>query len=146
MPTLTIDGRPITVAKGRTVLQATIEAGISVPYYCYHPGISIDGSCRMCQVEIEGVPKLQIACNTPVADGMSIRTKGERVEQARPVVVQPSARGAPQQHRQVLLAEIAVECVADLERPLGLLRVVEQLLQGSQRPPQLGPVSTVGGL
>ena len=40
--TLTIDGRPVTVPKGKTVLQAAIEAGISVPYYCYHPGIGID--------------------------------------------------------------------------------------------------------
>ena len=42
--TLTIDGRQVTVAKGKTVLQAAIENGISVPYYCYHPGIGIDGS------------------------------------------------------------------------------------------------------
>ena len=40
--TLTIDGRPVTVAKGKTVLQAAIEAGISVPYYCYHPGLGIE--------------------------------------------------------------------------------------------------------
>ena len=64
--TLTIDGRPVTVAKGRTVLQAAIEAGISVPYYCYHPGISIDGSCRVCVVKIEKMPKLQTSCSTPV--------------------------------------------------------------------------------
>ena len=62
--TLTIDGRPITVPKGRTVLQASIEAGISVPYYCYHPGISIDGSCRVCIVKIEKMPKLQTSCST----------------------------------------------------------------------------------
>ena len=51
--TLTIDGQPITVAKGKTVLQAAIEAGISVPYYCYHPGLEVDGSCRVCNVKIE---------------------------------------------------------------------------------------------
>ena len=44
--TLTIDGRQVTVEKGRTVLQAAIESGISVPYYCYHPGLGIDGSGR----------------------------------------------------------------------------------------------------
>ena len=48
--TLTIDGQSVTVPKGTTVLQAAINAGISVPYYCYHPGISIDGSCRVCIV------------------------------------------------------------------------------------------------
>src|SRR5205814_4218112 len=51
--TLTIDGRQITVAKGKTVLQAAIEDGISVPYYCYHPGIGVDGSCRVCIVRID---------------------------------------------------------------------------------------------
>ncbi len=45
--TLTIDGRQVTVERGKTVLQAAIESGISVPYYCYHPGIGIDGSCRV---------------------------------------------------------------------------------------------------
>ena len=41
--TLTIDGHPVTVEKGRTVLQAAIESGIQIPYYCYHPGLGIDG-------------------------------------------------------------------------------------------------------
>jgi NADH-quinone oxidoreductase subunit G len=54
-----------------------------VPHYCWHPKLEIDGSCRLCQVEIEGVPKLQIACNTPVQDGMVIRTQNDRVEAAR---------------------------------------------------------------
>src|SRR5512134_3711836 len=73
--TLTIDGRPVTVAKGRTVLQAAIEAGISVPYYCYHPGISIDGSCRVCVVKIEKMPKLQTSCSTVCTDGMVVFTR-----------------------------------------------------------------------
>ena len=65
--TLTIDGQPITVEKGKTVLQAAIEHGISVPYYCYHPGIGIDGSCRVCVVKIEKMPKLQTSCSTSKA-------------------------------------------------------------------------------
>jgi NADH-quinone oxidoreductase subunit G len=81
--TLTIDGRPITVAKGRTVLQAAIEAGISVPYYCYHPGISIDGSCRVCVVKIEKMPKLQTSCSTLCADGMVVLTREPEVVEAR---------------------------------------------------------------
>ncbi|MBI2827972.1 MAG: molybdopterin-dependent oxidoreductase [Acidobacteria bacterium] len=81
--TLTIDGRPITVAKGRTVLQAAIEAGISVPYYCYHPGISIDGSCRVCIVKIEKMPKLQTSCSTLCSDGMVVHTREPEVVQAR---------------------------------------------------------------
>ena len=67
--TLTIDGRQVTVEKGKTVLQAAIENGISVPYYCYHPGIGIDGSCRVCIVKIEKMPKLQTSCSTSCTDG-----------------------------------------------------------------------------
>jgi NADH-quinone oxidoreductase subunit G len=72
---LTIDGRPLSVPKGTTVLQAAIEAGIQVPYYCYHPGLGIDASCRVCLVKIEKMPKLQTSCSTPVAEGMVVHTK-----------------------------------------------------------------------
>src|SRR2546423_1664124 len=81
--TLTIDGRPVTVAKGKTVLQAAIESGISVPYYCYHPGIGIDGSCRVCIVKIEKMPKLQTSCSTVCSDGMIVSTRTPEVEAAR---------------------------------------------------------------
>ena len=81
--TLTIDGRPVTVAKGKTVLQAAIEAGISVPYYCYHPGISIDGSCRVCVVKIEKMPKLQTSCSTTCTGGMVVSTRDADVVSAR---------------------------------------------------------------
>src|SRR5215813_14570976 len=81
--TLTIDGRQVTVEKGKTVLQAAIESGISVPYYCYHPGISIDGSCRVCIVKIEKMPKLQTSCSTTAADGMVVYTRTPEVEVAR---------------------------------------------------------------
>jgi NADH-quinone oxidoreductase subunit G len=81
--TLTIDGRQVTVEKGKTVLQAAIEHGISVPYYCYHPGIGIDGSCRVCIVKIEKMPKLQTSCSTVATDGMVVDTRSAEVEAAR---------------------------------------------------------------
>jgi NADH-quinone oxidoreductase subunit G len=81
--TLTIDGRPVTVEKGKTVLQAAIESGISVPYYCYHPGIGIDGSCRVCIVKIEKMPKLQTSCSTVCAEGMIVSTRTPEVVEAR---------------------------------------------------------------
>ncbi len=81
--TLTIDGRSLTVEKGKTVLQAALEHGIKVPYYCYHPGISIDGSCRVCIVKIEKMPKLQTSCSTPAADGMVVSTATPDVVEAR---------------------------------------------------------------
>jgi NADH-quinone oxidoreductase subunit G len=81
--TLTIDGRQVTVEKGKTVLQAAIEAGISVPYYCYHPGLGIDGSCRVCIVKIEKMPKLQTSCSTVCTDGMVVSTRDAETVQAR---------------------------------------------------------------
>jgi NADH-quinone oxidoreductase subunit G len=81
--TLTIDGRQVTVEKGTTVLQASIQHGIKVPYYCYHPGLGIDGSCRVCLVKIEKMPKLQTACSTPVGEGMVVMTQTPDVVEAR---------------------------------------------------------------
>jgi NADH-quinone oxidoreductase subunit G len=81
--TLTIDGRQLTVPKGKTVLQAAIEAGISVPYYCFHPGLRVDGSCRVCVVKIDKIPKLQTSCSTTCTDGMVVHTRDAEVVQAR---------------------------------------------------------------
>src|SRR5258707_260386 len=81
--TLTIDGRQVTVVKGKTVLQAAIASGISVPYYCYHPGISIDGSCRVCIVKVEKMPKLQTSCSTTCTEGMVVSTRTQEVIDAR---------------------------------------------------------------
>ncbi|HEV8702859.1 MAG TPA: 2Fe-2S iron-sulfur cluster-binding protein [Candidatus Polarisedimenticolia bacterium] len=80
---LLIDDRPVVVRKGATVLQAAEKAGILVPHYCYHPGISIAGNCRMCLVEIEKMPKLQIGCATAAAPGMVVRTSNDRVKGVR---------------------------------------------------------------
>jgi NADH-quinone oxidoreductase subunit G len=81
--TLTIDGQQVTVDKGKTVLQAAIEAGISVPYYCYHPGLGVDGSCRVCVVKIEKMAKLQTSCSSACTDGMVVHTRDAEVVQAR---------------------------------------------------------------
>jgi NADH-quinone oxidoreductase subunit G len=81
--TLTIDGKQLTVEKGRTVLQAAVEHGIQVPYYCYHPGLGVDGSCRVCIVKIEKMAKLQTACSTVCTDGMIVYTDAPDVVEAR---------------------------------------------------------------
>jgi NADH-quinone oxidoreductase subunit G len=81
--TLTIDGHAVTVEKGKSVLQAAIENGLSVPYYCYHPGIGVDGSCRVCVVKIEKMPKLQTSCSTSCAEGMVVHTATDEVVAAR---------------------------------------------------------------
>jgi NADH-quinone oxidoreductase subunit G len=86
--TLTIDGQQVTVAKGKTVLQAAIEAGISVPYYCYHPGLGVDGSCRVCIVKIEKMPKLQTSCSMACTDGMVVSTRDAETTAARAGVLE----------------------------------------------------------
>jgi NADH-quinone oxidoreductase subunit G len=80
---LKIDGRDITVAKGKTVLEAALDNGISIPYYCYHPGIGVEGSCRVCIVKVEKLPKLQTSCSTVCTEGMVVETSSPEVVQAR---------------------------------------------------------------
>ena len=85
---ITIDGKEVLTSKGKTVIQAAAEAGVTIPHYCYHPKLSIAGNCRMCLVEIEKMPKLQIACNTQVADGMGVLTQSPKVITARKAVME----------------------------------------------------------
>src|SRR5437764_15098990 len=88
MPTLEIDGRTVTVENGLNLIQAAERLGIEVPHYCYHPALSISGNCRMCLVEIEKMPRLQIACNTRVAEGMVVRTTSPKVKTAQAAVLE----------------------------------------------------------
>ena len=80
---VTIDGHALSVPKGTTVLQAALDAGIDVPFYCYHPALGIDGSCRVCIVRIEKMPKLQTACSTVCLEGMVVDTRSPEVVAAR---------------------------------------------------------------
>ncbi|GCE10730.1 NADH-quinone oxidoreductase subunit NuoG [Tengunoibacter tsumagoiensis] len=81
---LTIDDIPVAVPPGTLVWAAAKEAGIEIPVYCYHPKMDPLGACRMCFVEIEKMPKPpQTSCTTPVAEGMVVHTKNEKVRKAR---------------------------------------------------------------
>lgn len=71
---ITVDDVKVQVPKGTNLIEAAKAAGSEIPYYCYHPDLSIAGNCRMCQVQIEGQPKLNIGCNTGAAEGMVVRT------------------------------------------------------------------------
>jgi NADH-quinone oxidoreductase subunit G len=82
MPNFTINGISVDVPQGTTILEAAKTAGIEIPHYCYHPKLSVAGNCRMCLVEVEKFPKLQISCNTIVTDGMVVKTDTEKVRQA----------------------------------------------------------------
>ncbi len=81
--TLTVNGRTITAPKGTLLIEACKQHGIEIPAFCYYPGLSLQGACRMCLVEIEKMPKMQTACTTPVAEGMVVQTETEKIIQAR---------------------------------------------------------------
>ncbi|MBC5824030.1 MAG: NADH-quinone oxidoreductase subunit NuoG [Candidatus Eremiobacteraeota bacterium] len=83
MVNVVIDGSALSVPEGTLVVEAAKLAGTSVPVYCYHPKMDPVGLCRICLVEIEKTPKLQIACATRVTEGMVVHTSSERVAQAR---------------------------------------------------------------
>ena len=85
---LTIDGTSVTVPEGTLLVEAAKAIAVDVPVYCYHPKLGPAGLCRICLVEVEKTPKLQIACNTPAADGMVVRTYGPKVEDGRRAVME----------------------------------------------------------
>ncbi|MFY9908041.1 MAG: NADH-quinone oxidoreductase subunit NuoG [Terriglobales bacterium] len=86
--TLTVDGKKITAAAGSLLIEACKSAGIEVPSFCYYPGLSLQGACRMCIVKVEKMPKLQTACTTGVTEGMIVSTDSDEVRQARKAMVE----------------------------------------------------------
>jgi len=86
--TLTVDGKKLTVPAGTLLIEACKTKGIEVPAFCYYPGLSLQGACRMCLVEIEKMPKLQTACTTPVAEGMIVTTESDKIKQARKSMIE----------------------------------------------------------
>jgi NADH-quinone oxidoreductase subunit G len=86
---LTIDGREIEAVEGSMLVDAAKQGDVEIPYFCYEPKLGNPvGACRMCLVEIEGIPKLQTSCSTPVKDGMVVHTQTDRVRHAQNAVVE----------------------------------------------------------
>jgi len=81
--TVVFDGVPIEVPPGTNLIEAAKLAGIEIPHFCFHPRLTVVGQCRMCLVEIEGIPKIQAACTTPLKDGLVVRTTTEKVRESR---------------------------------------------------------------
>jgi NADH-quinone oxidoreductase subunit G len=79
----TIDGRELEVPAGTLVIEAAKRAGIEIPSFCYYEGYSLQAACRMCLVEVEKMPKMQVACTLPVAPGMVVHTDTPQVANAR---------------------------------------------------------------
>ena len=163
MVTFSIDGREVQAPEGAMLVDGAKYGDVEIPVFCYEPKLGQPvGACRMCLVEIEGIPKLQTACSTPVKDGMVVHTQTERVqrgaEQRRRVPArQPPARlprlrqgrrvPAAGHHvrlgprdlahgrAQAPLQEAAGAVAADRDRPRALhpLLPLRALLAGGQR-------------
>jgi NADH-quinone oxidoreductase subunit G len=87
--TLTIDGCEVSASEGEMLHDAARKGDVEIPVFCYDPKLGDPvGACRMCLVEIEGIPKLQTSCSTPVRDGMVVHTRTEQVKHAQSAVVE----------------------------------------------------------
>jgi NADH-quinone oxidoreductase subunit G len=86
--TFTVDGKKLTAPAGTLLIDACRKAGIEISAFCYYPGLSLCGACRMCVVRQEKVPKLQTACTTTVAEGQVFITESPEIAQARKATVQ----------------------------------------------------------
>jgi len=119
MVRLIIDGQEVQVAEGTNLVDAAAKLGIEVPTYCYHPGLSVVGQCRICFVEVEGLPRLVTACSTQVRDDMVVHTASERVREARAAVMEFLLENHPldcpvcDQAGECLLQDYSVEHGAD---------------------------------
>ncbi len=85
---LTIEGRPVSVPAGTSILEAAKTVGVLIPHYCYHPGLPVAGVCRMCLVDVEKAPKLAPACATSVAEGQVVHVHAEKARDARKGVLE----------------------------------------------------------
>ena len=83
MVEITVNGAQMEASKGSLLIDKLLDENIHIPHFCYHQALGKDGNCRMCMVEIEGQKRPQIACDTPIKDGMIVRTKGENIEKVR---------------------------------------------------------------
>src|SRR6202049_3365786 len=86
--TLTIDGTPVTVPQGTSIMRAAMEVGTEIPKLCATDMLEAFGSCRLCLIEIEGRTGTPASCTTPVAEGIVVPTKSERLERIRKGVME----------------------------------------------------------
>lgn len=112
---LSIDGREVTATEGMTVLEAARSVGIAIPTLCYHEKLEPYGGCRLCMVEAEvrGRTSLVVACVYPVADGLVVRTRSEKVDRIRKTVLELLLAHAPE---SPVLLDLAAEYGARVDR------------------------------
>lgn len=83
MVNIIIDGKNIQAKEGSTLLESAVSGGIKIPTLCYLKEVSTIGACRLCVVEVEGMGQLVTSCNTPVKEGMVVRSRSEKVIKSR---------------------------------------------------------------
>lgn len=88
MPKCTIDGKVVEFQPGENLVEVAKRAGVEIPVFCYHKGLTVVAQCRMCAVEIEKMPKLQTACSTPAAEGMVVKTTSDRTQKNQKAVME----------------------------------------------------------
>ena len=94
MPIFHVDDQPVEFEPGEKILAATLRSKIEIPHYCYHPGLSIVATCRMCLVDIVDLgngrpaPKLMTSCSTDAAEGMKVVTQNDKVKEGRELVME----------------------------------------------------------
>ncbi len=136
MVKILIDGRMFEAAEGASILTVARDAGIGIPHFCAHPGLVPEGTCRMCVVEIEGSAKLELACSTPVREGLKVTTESPRIKEARRGVL------------EFLLADHPVDCpicdkagecrLQDYDRDYGLF--AGAFREGKERREKIIPI------
>ena len=88
MPQIFINGRPVEAARGQTVMEAAKASGHFIPYFCWHPKLSVAGNCRICAIQIEDRSWVEIACNMPVSEGLRVLTDSPMVKEYRKSIMQ----------------------------------------------------------
>ncbi|MBN2689686.1 MAG: iron hydrogenase small subunit [Gammaproteobacteria bacterium] len=126
--TLTIDGQQLTVPAGTTVMDAAETIGIHIPRLCYHPSLSLEGSCRVCIVKIEGMPSYVTSCSTMVTEGMVVYTNEPDVREARRDIVELILDNHP---RACLTCERDSNC--ELQNLAYTVGVRERLFEGERK-------------
>ncbi len=135
--TLTIDGQPVTVPEGTSVMRAAMEAGIKIPKLCATDSLAAFGSCRLCLVEIEGRGGTPASCTTPVAPGMNVSTGTDRLRRLRRGVMELYLSDHPV---ETLTAPTAGAC--EMHEMAGVVGVRQRALRARGRHPSRCDAST----
>ena len=83
-----INGKEVSGTTDQNVLEVARENGFDIPALCYHPHLSVVGSCRLCAVEVKGMPGIQMSCTLHLQEGMEITTESEQISQTRKSVLE----------------------------------------------------------